>query len=314
MPAQVLILHHDAQQYRDPLSAGFPAVTFHAVHHGAEAKPFAPEIDVIIGLGHHIPPELIKASPKLKWVQALTTGTETLTAPGVLPPHVLLTSTRGIHGPQMSELAFLDMIALNRNFRAMQRNQAAAKWEGWNQPILHGRTVVVVGLGILAEHLAERCKLFGMKTIGISSGRSRAPHFDEVLPRDALTQAAARADFLVLLVPYSPATHRMISREVLSAMKPTAFLINLARGGVLDEAALTELLQAGRIAGAAIDVFSTQPLPPDNPLWTMPNVIITPNVGGRSENFVEQTLTIVEPNLRAYLEGRLKDLQNLVAH
>jgi D-2-hydroxyacid dehydrogenase (NADP+) len=314
MPAQVLILHHDAQQYRDPLSASFPDVTFHAVHHGAEAKPFAPDLDVIIGLGHHIPPELIKSSPKLKWVQALTTGTETLTAPGVLPPHVLLTSTRGIHGPQMSELALLDMIALNRNFRAMQRNQAAAKWEGWNQPILHGRTVVVVGLGILAEHLAERCKLFGMKTIGISSGRSRAPHFDEVLPREALTQAAARADFLVLLVPYSPATHRMINREVLSAMKPTAFLVNLARGGVLDEAALTELLQAGRIAGAAIDVFSTQPLPPDNPLWTMPNVIITPNVGGRSENFVEQTLTIVEPNLRAFLEGRLKDLQNLVAH
>jgi D-2-hydroxyacid dehydrogenase (NADP+) len=314
MPAQVLILHHDAQQYRDPLSASFPDVTFHAVHHGAEAKPFAPDLDVIIGLGHHIPPELIKSSPKLKWVQALTTGTETLTAPGVLPPHVLLTSTRGIHGPQMSELALLDMIALNRNFRAMQRNQAAAKWEGWNQPILHGRTVVVVGLGILAEHLAERCKLFGMKTIGISSGRSRAPHFDEVLPREALTQAAARADFLVLLVPYSPATHRMINREVLSAMKPTAFLVNLARGGVLDEAALTELLQAGRIAGAAIDVFSTQPLPPDNPLWTMHNVIITPNVGGRSENFVEQTLTIVEPNLRAFLEGRLKDLQNLVAH
>jgi len=314
MPAQVLILHFDVQQYLSRLQPKFPGVTFHAFEHGHDAMAVAPQLDVIIGLGHHIPNDVIKASTKLKWVQALTTGTETLTAPGVLPPHVLLTSTRGIHGPQMSELAFLDMIALNRNFRQMQRNQAAAKWEGWNQPILDGRTVVIVGLGVLAEHLAERCKLFGMKTIGISSGRARAPHFDEVLPRDALTQAAARADFLVLLVPYSPSTHRMISREVLSAMKPTAFVINLARGGVLDEAALTDLLQAGRIAGAAIDVFSTQPLPPDNPLWNMPNVIITPNVGGRSTNFVEQTLTIVEPNLRAFLEGRLKDLQNLVAH
>jgi phosphoglycerate dehydrogenase-like enzyme len=313
MPAQVLILHFDVQQYLSRLQPKFPEVTFHGFEHGRDAMAVAPQLDVIVGLGHHIPTDVIKASTRLKWVQALTTGTETLTAPGVLPPHVLLTSTRGIHGPQMSELAFLDMIALNRNFRQMQRNQAAAKWEGWNQPILHGRTVTIVGLGILAEHLAERCKLFGMTTIGVSSGRARAPHFDEVMPREALTQAAARADFLVLLVPYSPATHRMISREVLSAMKPTAFVVNLARGGVLDETALTELLQAGRIAGAAIDVFSTQPLPPDNPLWTMPNVIITPNVGGRSENFVEQTLTIVEPNLRAFLEGRLKDLQNLVA-
>lgn len=314
MPAQVLILHFDVQQYLSRLKPKFPDVTFHGFEHGADAKAAASEFDVIIGLGHHIPNDLIKASTRLKWVQALTTGTETLTAPGVLPPQVLLTSTRGIHGPQMSELALLDMIALNRNFRQMQRNQAEAKWEPWNQPILDGKTVTIVGLGVLAEHLAERCKLFGMTTIGVSGGRSVAPHFDAVLPREKLADATARADFVVLLVPYSPQTHRMISREVLSAMKPTAFLINLARGGVLDEQALIDLLQAGKIAGAAIDVFSTQPLPPDNPLWRMPNVIVTPNLGGRSDTFVEQTLTIVEPNLRAFVEGRLKDLKNLVAH
>jgi phosphoglycerate dehydrogenase-like enzyme len=313
MPAQVLILHHDAQQYREPLTRGFPDVAFHFVHHGEEAKPIAANLDVIMGLGHHIPNDLIKAAPRLKWVQALTTGTETLTAPGVLPPDVVLTSTRGIHGPQMSELALLNMIALNRDFRRMQRNQAEAKWEGWNQPILDGKTVVVVGLGVLAEHLAKRCKLFGMTTIGISSGRGEAPHFDEVHGRDALVRQAARADFLVLLVPYSPATDRLVSRDVIAAMKPSAFLINMARGGVLDETALIEALQAGRVAGAAIDVFSRQPLPPDNPLWRMPNVIITPNIGGRSTTFVEQTLTIVEPNLRAFVEGRLKDLRNIVA-
>jgi D-2-hydroxyacid dehydrogenase (NADP+) len=314
MPVQVLILHHDAQQYHKPLTRLFPGVTFHAVHNGAEAKPIAADLDVIIGLGHHIPNDLIKSAGNLKWIQALTTGTETLTAPGVLPPHVLLTSTRGIHGPQMSELAFLNMIALNRNFRKMQRNQAEGKWDGWNQPVLHGKTVVIVGLGVLAEHLAERCKMFGMTTVGVSSGRQEAPHFDEVHHRDKLAQVAARADFLVLLVPYSKQTHQLVNREVIAALKPSAFLINLARGGVLDEAALIESLQAGRIAGAGLDIFSVQPLPPDNPLWRMPNVIITPNIGGRSDIFVEQTLTIVEPNLRAFVEGRLKDLRNLVAH
>ena len=314
MALQVLILHHDAQQYHEPLARSFPEVAFHAVHHGEDAKAVAERLDVIVGLGHHIPNDLIKAATNLRWIQALTTGTETLTAPGVLPPHVLLTSTRGVHGPQMSELAFLNMIALNRNFRKMQRNQAEGKWEPWNQPILDGRTVVVVGLGVLAEHLAERCKLFGMTTVGISSGRSEAAHFDEVHPRARLAQAAARADFLVLLVPYSKATHHLVDREVLAAMKPSAFLINLARGGVLDEAALIEALQAGKLAGAGLDIFSKQPLPPDNPLWRMPNVIITPNVGGRSDTFVEQTLTIVEPNLRAFVEGRLHDLRNLVPH
>jgi phosphoglycerate dehydrogenase-like enzyme len=314
MPVQVLILDVNAQQYRERLERSLPDVAFHAFKHAADAKPVVADVDVIVALGHHIPDDMIKAAGKLKWIQALTTGTDTLTAPGVLPPHVLLTSTRGIHGPQMSELALLNMIALNRNFRKAQRNQAEAKWEQWNQPILEGRTVVIVGLGVLAEHLAERCKLFGMTTIGVSGGRSEAPHFDEVLPRKELAQAAARADFLVLLVPYSKATHHLVDRQVLSAMKPSAFLINLARGGVLDEAALIEHLQAGRIAGAGLDIFSTQPLPAENPLWRMPNVIITPNIGGRSDTFVEQTLTIVEPNLRAFVEGRLKDLRNLVAH
>jgi phosphoglycerate dehydrogenase-like enzyme len=311
---KVLILFHDAEQLHERLAPQFPDVEFHLVHHAKDAEQVVPELEVIIGLGHHIPPAMIKAANKLKWIQALTTGTDSLTAPGVLPPQVLLTSTRGVHGPQMSELAFLNMIALQRDFRKMQRNQSAANWEQWNQPILEGKTIVIVGLGILAEHLAERCKLFGMTTVGVSGGRTSAPHFDEVYPRSAIATVVARADFLMLLVPYSPKTHHLVSREVIAAMKPSAFLINLARGGVLDEAALIDHLQAGKIAGAGLDIFSTQPLPPNNPLWTMRNVIITPNIGGRSNEFVRQTMSVVVPNLRAYTEGRLKDLRNLVAH
>jgi phosphoglycerate dehydrogenase-like enzyme len=211
-------------------------------------------------------------------------------------------------------LAFLNMIALARDFRRMQRNQAEARWEQWGQPILEGRTIVIVGLGLLAEHLAVRAKLFGMHVIGVSGGRTEAPDFDEVVSRSELAKAAARADFLMLLVPYSPQTHHLVNREVLAAMKPTAFLINLARGGVLDEAALIEHLQAGKIAGAGLDIFSRQPLPPDNPLWRMPNVIITPNIGGRSANFVDQTLAIVEPNMAAFLDGRLGELRNVIPH
>jgi D-2-hydroxyacid dehydrogenase (NADP+) len=314
MATQVLILDVNAQQYRERLAKRFPAVQFHAVQHADEAERVIGDVEVIMGLGHHIPPPLIAKANKLKWVQALTTGTDTLTVPGVLPPHVLLTSTRGIHGPQMSELAFLNMIALARDLRKMQRNQAEGKWEQWGQPILEGKTIVIVGLGLLAEHLAERCKLFGMHVIGVSSGRAKAPHFDEVHPRSELVKLASRADFLMLLVPYSKETHHLINRDVLAAMKPTAFLINLARGGVLDEAALIEHLQAGKIAGAGVDIFSKMPLPPDNPLWRLPNVIITPNIGGRSDKFVEQTMSVLEPNVQAFIDGRLKDLRNLVNH
>src|SRR4029079_7732950 len=128
--------------------------TVHIGHEIEDVEDVIERVDVIMGLGHHIPRELIAQAKNLKWVQALPTGTETLTAPGVLPPHVMLTSMRGIQGPQMSELAFLNMIALNRAFRKMQRNQAEGKWDQWNQPILEDKTIVIVGLGILAEHLA----------------------------------------------------------------------------------------------------------------------------------------------------------------
>ena len=314
MAAKILILDVNADKYHERLARRFPAVEFHATHDAKDAETMIDGVEVIIALGHHIPNALLAKARSLKWVQALTTGTDTLTAPGALPSHVLLTSTRGIHGPQMSELAFLNMIALSRNFRKMQRNQAEAKWEQWGQPILEGKTIVIVGLGLLAEHLAERCKLFGMTVLGVSGGRGTAPHFDQVHPRTDLVKLAARADFLMLLVPYSKDTHHLINRDVIDAMKPSAFLINLARGGVLDEAALIEHLQAGKIAGAGIDIFSKMPLPPDNPLWRMPNVIITPNIGGRSDKFVAQTMTVLEPNLQAFIDGRLKDLRNLVAH
>lgn len=309
-----VLIYDIRTQYRTQLAQRFPDVTFHIGHEIEDVESIIGRVDVIMGLGHHLPPELIARAKNLKWVQALTTGTETLTAPGVLPPHVILTSMRGTQGPQMSELAFLNMIALARDFKRNLRNQAEAKWDQYGQVILERKTIVIVGLGLLAEHLAERCKLFGMTVIGISDGRTKGPHFDGIHPRKALAAQAARADFLMLLVPYTPATHHLISREVIAAMKPTAFLINLARGGVLDETALIEHLQAGKIAGAALDVFAQQPLPPDNPLWRMPNVIITPNIGGRSDNFIEQTLTVIEPNLTAFIEGRLKDMRHVIPH
>src|SRR4051794_22055600 len=153
MTVQVLIFDVRGPQYRALLQKRFPNVGFHIGHHLEDADSVIANIDVIVGLGHHIPQALIARAKNLKWVQALTTGTETLTAPGALPPHVLLTSTRGVHGPQMSELAFLNMIALARNFRKMLDNQPDGKWEQWGQPILESKTIVIVGLGLLAEHL-----------------------------------------------------------------------------------------------------------------------------------------------------------------
>lgn len=312
MPLKVLIYADQAKAYFDRLAPKFPGVEFFPTYSREKAEGIIADVEVIFTLAHVISRALIAQARSLKWLQSMTTGTDALI--GVLPPHILLTSARGVHGPQMSELAFLHMLALNRNFPRMLKAQAESKWDRYMQPLLDGKTIVIVGVGVLAEHLAARCKLFGMHVIGVSSGRKDVPHFDELYPRAALREVAGRADFLMLLVPYSKETHHLVDAGVLAAMKPNAFLINLARGGVLDETAFIAHMQAGKIAGAALDVFSTHPLPLDSPLWHLPNTIITPNVGGHSDRFVEQTLTVAEPNLRAFIEGRRNDMINVVPH
>lgn len=312
MAPKVLIYAEQAEEYFARLKPQFSEVKFFPAYSLAAAQPIIADVEVIFTLAHVIPRELLAQARSLKWLQSMTTGTDALI--GVLPSHILLTSCRGAHGPQMSELAFLYMLALNRNFPRMMKAQAEGRWDRYAQPVLDGKTVVVVGVGYLAEHLAGCCKQFGMRVLGVSGKPRKLPNFDAILPRTALREAAAQADFLVLLVPYSKETHHLVDADVLSAMKSTAFLINLARGGVLDEAAFVAHMRAGRIAGAALDVFNKQPLPADSPLWHLPNVIITPNVGGHSDRFVEQTLAIAIPNLRAFLEGRISDMQNVVPH
>ena len=152
-----------------------------------------------------------------------------------------------------------------------------------------------------------------MNVFGVS-GSDRVPTgFDGIFPRGELLRAAALADFLILIVPLSAETENMIDATVLAAMKPDAFLINVARGGVLDEVALVAALREKKIAGASLDVFREQPLPPDNALWREPGVLITPLVGGMSNIYLDQAYPIVRDNLRQFLAGHVNAMTNIVA-
>lgn len=312
MPTEVLILDKDAAVYAAALAPRFPGAVFHVAHHGADALRWARNVEALVALAHEIPAELLAAMPGLRWVQALTTGVDHLVGLPTLRPEVLVTNGRGIHGPQMSEMAFLHMMALWRDVPAMMANQRAHRWDRWPQKLLLGKTVVLLGIGAISEELARRCQAFGMRVVGVSDARADAPGFDAVLPRARLREAAAMADALVVLVPLTPATRRLVDAGVLAAMKPDAILVNLARGPVVDEAALIDALRAGRIAGAGLDVFEVEPLPADSPLWDMPNVVVTPRVGGMSDTYARQALPLVEDNLRAFLAGDLDRLRNRV--
>jgi D-2-hydroxyacid dehydrogenase (NADP+) len=304
----------DAAAFERLARADFPDIELFATNDRGVALEHVAAAEVLIGHHFQFDDRLLESAPRLRWIQSLTSGTDGLTKLSALRPETLVTSTRGIHGPQMSELVFLHMLALSRDFPRVYRNQRAAHWERWPQPLLSGKSIVIVGVGAIAESLAPRCKAFGMNVYGVSNA-PRVPYaFDCVYGRHEIQRAAALADFLVLLVPHSADTENLIDERVIAAMKPSAFLINVARGGVLDERALLQALNDARIAGAGLDVFRQQPLPADSPLWSHPRVLITPLLGGMSDIYLEQVYPIVRANLKYFLAGRLDSMVNIVSH
>ena len=260
--------------------------------------------DIFMGFGPQVGKEFFRDTPKLKWVHSLGTGTDGITDSPFLAKDVIVTATRGIHGVPMSEMAFLMMLAFNRDLRRIERQRNEQKWERYPGTLLDKKTVGILGLGAIAEDMAPRFKAFGMRVVGISRTSRPIPGFDKIYSRAEIAQAVAELDYFVLLVPLEDDTRNIVNDRVLSAMKPTAFLINLARGGVLDEEALLRALEQKRIAGAALDALAKEPLPADNPLWKLPNVYITPHIGGFCDTYVIDAARQFEQSLAYFAAGK----------
>jgi phosphoglycerate dehydrogenase-like enzyme len=192
------------------------------------------------------------------------------------------------------------------------RHQDKRSWTRWPPRLIDGKTVGIYGVGLIAEALAPRCEALGMTIIGFTSTKRDLPGFHRMHLRSELMEVIGELDYLVLLVPYSEETRHSIDARVFAAMKPTSYLINLARGGIVDEDALIKALENGQIAGAALDVFQEEPLPADHPLWTTKNVIITPHLGGFCDVYAERALPTVEHNMSCFLRGDIASMINLV--
>lgn len=302
-------------RYYDHLRKTFPELTVTLVDHPGKADRHIASADVLLTFGAQIAEHadaLFRKATRLKWIQALGTGVDNLADQPALRPDVVITNLHGIHGPAMSEAALLAMLALGRDLPRSVRNQDAHRWERWPGRLVNGKTVGIFGVGAIAADLAPKCKALGMRVVGISSARRKVENFDHVYGRDELTQAVREIDFFVILTPYSAETRGIVGADVLAAMKPKSYLINLARGGVVDEDALVESLRAGRLAGAALDVFVREPLPEDHPLWGFKNVIITPHLGGFHDTYVDDALPVIEENMRRFLAGQTARMINLV--
>jgi len=301
------------EQYRLRLGRLFPELEIDVVADSAKAGEAIGKADALLTFGQmlkNLKFDLAGAA-NLKWVQALGTGLDGITDQPSLKPSVTVTSLHGVHGPPVSEAALAGMLALSRDIPRFVRQQETGTWGRWPAKLLHDKTVGILGIGVIAEALAPKCKAMGMKVLGITSAPRPVAGFDRIYGKNEMLQVLPDLDYLVLLTPYSAETHHMINAPVFGAMKPTSYFINLARGGVVDEDALVEALRKGQIAGAALDVFTQEPLPPEHPLWTFKNVIISTHQGGFCDTYVDLAMPILEHNMRCFLKGDLRGMMNV---
>lgn len=252
-----------------------------------------------------LPKEPFLAAKRLRWVQSIGVGFETMLYPEMIQSDVIITNTAGAFDAAMAEHAFALLLALTRAMRAYDDLQ---RTRGWSREIpvsqLEGKTMGVLGLGSIGRAVAVRAKAFGMRVIALDAQVASPPAgVDRVFGPDRMETVFRESDALVVGLPLTERTKGLVNRERLRMMKPTAYVINIARGPIVAERDLVEALRAGEIAGAGLDVFEVEPLPKDSPLWDMPNVVVTSHVGGRSPEGVDNIEGVLVENLRRFARG-----------
>jgi len=260
--------------------------------------------------------EELALARRLRWVQMTSTGVGQLMKNLRLGPEVLVTTARGVHAGPLGEFVFTVLLAHWRGLGHLQAEQRAHRWTRYCGEGVAGRRIVVIGAGDLARGLAQRARAFEMTTVVIArdTAKSRVHNriFDAIRPRRDLHAVLAEADAVVVTVPHTPETEGMIDRAAFAAMKPGVVFVNIARGQVIDEAALLDGLKTGRIGFAALDVTTTEPLPAESPFWDLPNVLISPHSASTVRGENEKIVEIFCWNLRCWLDGRLGEMRNVL--
>ena len=263
----------------------------------------------------NLPTDLLERAPKLRWLQNPGAGLERLRTLKLLDPgsRIIVTSASGIHETQISEYVIGSMLVFNRSWPEMVRLQDQHSWPRHSdnthlrQRELANATLGIVGLGHIGRSVAKLARAFGMKILGTRfSARAgeQDPDVDRLYPFDALHELLAQSDYVVLSVPLTDRTKKMIGEAELRAMRQNAYLVNIARGAVIDEDALIRALKEGWIAGAGLDVAVNEPLPADSSLYTTPNIILTPHISGAIEDYNERLADLFAENLRRYRSGQ----------
>ena len=307
----LILVHHRFELWQEPewfaprLRRQFPdiEVVSRTDYEGSE-KDLA-EADVLMTWS--LRPEQFRLAKKLRWIHSPAAAVHLLLSPGLVASDVVVTNARDVHGPVVAEHALALMLALAKRLPSAMRYQQCHTWaqtELWSEkpPVLEitGATLAVVGLGSIGSEVVRWAAALGMRVLAVREHPEKGAESAEVFGPDELDRVLAQAHFVVLAAPLTPQTEGLINAARLAAIKKDAYLINVSRGPLVDEAALVEALRSGRIGGAALDVFENEPLPADSPLWDLENVLITPHTAAVTDKLWERHYVLLVENLRRY--------------
>jgi D-2-hydroxyacid dehydrogenase (NADP+) len=298
------------RSFVDRLRAEFPQHAFVDVWDEEAIRTHLPDADV--AFTPFVDRDLFPSLARLRWVQSPAVGVGSLLFPEMLASPVILTSARGIRARAIAEHVIGVTIALARQLPAVLRFQVAHRWgqdslEGKSTSIMtiNGRRMGIVGLGSIGIEIARLAAPLGMKVTGIRRhAEGPLPEgVDEILPPERLDELLARSDVVVLAAPLTPATRGLIGQKQVAAMKRGAFLVNIGRGKLIVDEAIVEGLRSGHLGGAALDVFTHEPLDAGSPYWDLPNVIVTPHTSGAMQDYWTPLVALFSENLRRFERG-----------
>jgi len=286
---------------------------------GEEGEPGLDRVEIAVD-GHYDAPlpfaELLAQMPRLRWIHATGAGIEGFASPELAERGILVTNSSGIFAPAMAEYAVAGLVSIAREFPRLHAAQREGRWrhERISGSELYGKRLGIVGYGQTGRYVARVCKGLGME-VWATRRRPVLPTdepADQLLPAERLHELLAACDYVVLTASLNSTTRRLLGPEEFRALKPGAGLVNVARGGLVDQDALVEALADGRLRGAVLDVVDPQPLPPESPLWRLPNVIVTSHISGGTPEGWMRSIELFCLNLPLYLDGHPERMANVV--
>ncbi|MGE7114710.1 D-2-hydroxyacid dehydrogenase [Lysinibacillus sp. NPDC047702] len=295
---------------REPLVAEFPQVDF--IFETGLSIDELKRADVLVTYGEDLNNENMNYATNLKWIFVASAGIEKMPAQAIIERNILVSNVRGIHKTPMAESMLAHILAIKRALPWMYEQQKKSEWsKKAKQSELRDSTALILGPGAIGSEVGRLLQAFGVTTIGCNRSGKEATYMDNIVCFDQLIEALPKADIVISVLPKTDETTHLLKQEHFKAMKTNTIFMNFGRGNLVDENILIHAIQAGEIGYVVLDVFEQEPLAADHPLWSLPNVIVSPHISSHSSRYVERSLEIFKPSLEKWLRGE-KDLENMM--